>query len=141
MRNMKWDVVRVVVLISGVFYALVGLALLFLPQWFFDTIGTFPPFNRHYEGDLGSFLLPLGVALIVAARDPLRHRLLIACAAAGSLLHAGNHIYDDLAAGSALPDGGPTGGWAWAQAIGLVGFGLLLALVYFRSARGKLEES
>jgi hypothetical protein len=134
MRNMKWDVVRVVVLVGGVFYTLTGLALLLAPQWFFDNIGTFPPFNRHYEGDLGSFLLALGLALIVAARDPLRHRLLIACAAAGSLLHAANHIYDDLVAGSALPDG-----W-WAQAIGLVGFGLLLALVYFRAARMKLEE-
>src|SRR5437773_11265373 len=80
----------------GVSYALTGLALIFAPQWFFATIGPFPPFSWHYEGDLGVFLLPLGIGLLWAATDLARHRLLIGIAAAGSLLHAGNHLYDAL---------------------------------------------
>ncbi len=46
--------------VAALFYSVVGLALLFIPGWFFDHIGPFPPYNRHYEGDLGSFLLPMG---------------------------------------------------------------------------------
>ena len=81
---------------SGIFFTLTALALLFAPRWFFDTIGTFAPFNRHYEGDLGAFLLPLGVGLMYAARAPQKHRLLIAVAAAGSALHVLNHIFDGV---------------------------------------------
>ena len=85
---------QIVVGLAGVFYLLTGIALLFAPVWFFQTIGHFPPFNRHYERDLGSFLLPLGVGLLVAARNPARHIWVIRVAALGSLLHAGNHVYD-----------------------------------------------
>jgi hypothetical protein len=61
---------QMVVGLAGVAYLLTGIALLFAPAWFFLAIGHFLPFNRHYEGDLGSFLLPLGIGLLVAARDP-----------------------------------------------------------------------
>src|SRR2546428_3596796 len=92
----------IVVGVAGIFYMLVGVALLFAPVWFFQTIGHFPPFNRHYEGDLGSFLLPLGVGLLVAARAPLRHIWVIRVAALGSLLHAGNHVYDAVVGAAAI---------------------------------------
>lgn len=104
--SMRTGFVRAATAASGVFYALTGVALLFAPQWFYDNIGTYPPFNRHYEGDLGAFLLPLGIVLVIASRHPSRHRLLIGFAAAGSLVHALNHLYDDMIAqtpiGSAL---------------------------------------
>jgi hypothetical protein len=48
------------------FSLLTGLALLFASNWFFQTLGYFPPFNRHYAGDLGAFELPLGVGLLWA---------------------------------------------------------------------------
>lgn len=89
-------IAQCIILLSGVFYMLAGLALLFAPAWFFDKIGPFPPFNRHYMGDLGSFLLPMGVGLLLAARDPARQRLLIGLMIAGSLLHTANHSYDAL---------------------------------------------
>ncbi len=73
-----------------------GLALLFAPRWFFQNIGTFPPFNRHYAGDLGAFQIGLGLGLLLATRDPARHRLLIAAAALGNLAHPLNHAYDAL---------------------------------------------
>jgi hypothetical protein len=87
---------QIVVGLAGVAYLLTGIALLFAPAWFFVAIGHFQPFNRHYEGDLGSFLLPLGIGLLVAARDPARNIWVIRVAAFGSLLHVLNHIYDAL---------------------------------------------
>ncbi len=85
---------QLIVALAGLFYLLTGVALLFAPVWFFQHIGTFGPFNRHYEGDLGSFLLALGIGLLFAARDPSRYGLVVWVAAMGSLIHACNHVYD-----------------------------------------------
>lgn len=89
-----------IVATMGISFTLTGLALLFAPQFFFDNIGTFPPFNRHYMGDLGTYSLPLGLALLWAARNPMQHRLLILAAVGINLMHAGNHAYDDLLLGT-----------------------------------------
>jgi len=90
---------QIVVAIAGAVNLIAGAMLLLAPAWFFEAIGNFPPFNRHYMGDVGAFLLPLGVGLMIAAADPHRHRGLIGVAAAGSLLHVGNHLYDDFVIG------------------------------------------
>ena len=82
------------VALSGVVYAFTGAALLFAPRWFFEELGDFPPYNRHYSGDAGSFLLPLGLALLLAAARPSAHRLFLGFAAVASVVHAGNHVYD-----------------------------------------------
>jgi peptidoglycan/LPS O-acetylase OafA/YrhL len=89
-------IVQIIIAVSGIAYALSGVALLLAPTWFFQYIGHFPPYNQHYEGDLGSFLLVLGIGLLFAASNPRRHRLVVRVAAIGSLLHVGNHIYDAL---------------------------------------------
>jgi hypothetical protein len=70
--------------------------LLFGPVWFFDNIGPYPPFNRHYEGDTGSFTLVLGLVLLWAVREPARYRAMIAAVGIGSLVHAINHVVDDF---------------------------------------------
>jgi len=93
---------QVVIGMAGALHLLTGVALLFAPAWFFAIIGTFPPFNRHYEGDLGAYLLPLGFGLLVAARAPVRHKTLIGVAALANLLHAFNHVYDAVIARAAL---------------------------------------
>ena len=85
---------QIVVGLAGVGYLLAGIALLFAPMWFFQTIGHFPPFNQHYEGDLGSFLLALGIGLLIIIRNPAWHMGVIRVAALGSILHVINHIYD-----------------------------------------------
>jgi len=95
--------IRAAILLNALNYLLVGLALIFAPQWFFDNIGNFPPFNRHYSGDLGTFLLPLGIGLLWAARDPARHLGLIGVALAGGWLHVLNHLSDDLTAAALSP--------------------------------------
>jgi hypothetical protein len=115
---------QIVVGFAGVVYLLTGIALLFAPAWFFSDIGHFLPFNRHYEGDLGSFLLPLGIGLLVAARDPGRNIWVIRVAALGSLLHVCNHIYDALFY-SASPG-------AFSQIVLLLVLALLLMVVSIR---------
>jgi hypothetical protein len=45
-----------------------GFGRALVPLWFFTTIGTFPPFNRHYTGDIGAFQLALGAGLLLAVR-------------------------------------------------------------------------
>ena len=48
---------------------------------------------------MGAFLLPLGLGLLWAARNPFAHRCSNATVAgAASLLHALNHVYDDAQA-------------------------------------------
>ena len=120
--------VPIVVGVAGIGYALTGLALILAPHWFFDNIGPFAPFNRHYEGDLGAFLLPLGVGLLLAAREPVRHRLFLAVVAGASFLHAANHIYEAVIgttpADRVLQDTGP-----------LIGLGLLVLAGWWGARR------
>jgi hypothetical protein len=85
---------QVVVLLNGATYLAVGAALLFAPEWFFANIGNFPPFNRHYAGDLGSFQLALGGVLLYTARNPAKHASVLGVAALGGTLHALNHAVD-----------------------------------------------
>ena len=105
-QNVRW--VQWVVGLGGLFYTFVGVTQLLTPEWFFMTIGTYPPFNRHYLGDLGSFTLPMGIALLLAARAPSQQRLLIGFVAAGSLIHSLNHLYDDLVGSTPDPIGTAT---------------------------------
>ena len=92
--------VQAVLLLNGIVFLATGLALLLAPEWFFANVGTFAPYNRHYEGDVGSFLLPLGVVLLVAARQPAANLGLLALAAAGGTIHALNHLVDTLQSGA-----------------------------------------
>jgi hypothetical protein len=64
------------------------------------------------------------VALLIAARNPRQHRLLIGYAAAGSLVHTLNHLYDDLI-------GSVTDPLTTAE---LLVFALLLAWTFFTSS-------
>jgi dolichyl-phosphate-mannose--protein O-mannosyl transferase len=98
-QNTKLTLIRVGVLFGGLFYTWSGAALIAAPEWFFNTFGYFPPFNRHYAGDAGTFLLPLGIGLLLIARAPAKHIGLIAVAAGISVLHVFNHLYDDLLIG------------------------------------------
>ena len=96
MMNWKQTYARSIAVVLGLFNMVLALALLFAPRWFFENIGNYPPFNRHYLGDTGSFLLVLGLMLLLAARDPARHRVMIVLVGVGSLVHAMNHTVEDL---------------------------------------------
>lgn len=86
---------RVILALAAVEQIVPGLLLLFAPGWFFENIGNFPPFNRHYMGDTGAFTLGLGLVLVFALRDPARYRGAIVAVAIGNLVHLANHLYDD----------------------------------------------
>ena len=101
-RDARRALATLVVALVGANYVLSGAALLVAPEWFFANVGPYPPFNRHYLGDLGAFLLPLGVGLLVAARHPARHATVLAVAVGASALHALNHLYDAVVQGAPL---------------------------------------
>jgi hypothetical protein len=87
---------QALIALVGLFDTAAGAALLLAPEWFYQTLGTFPPFNRHYAGDAGAFLLPIGLGLLIAAREPVRYRPILVLALGAAWLHALNHGYDAL---------------------------------------------
>jgi hypothetical protein len=88
--------VQGVLLLAGTGSLLAGAALMLAPGWFFEHIGPYPPFNRHYAGDLGAFNVAIGLALLLAVRDPPGRHLLVGIAALGNILHAANHVHDAM---------------------------------------------
>ena len=108
---------QIVVGLMGIANSLTGVALIFFPQWFFQHIGTFPPFNQHYEGDLGAYILAVGIGLVVATPVPENYTWVIRIAALASLLHAANHLSGALLYPSVN---------AWVQTIGIAMTGLFL---------------
>lgn len=95
---------RLAVAAGGAVYAVTGAALLFAPRWFFENVGDFPPFNRHYAGDAGAFSLAIGLALLVAARRPATHAPVVALGALAALIHTANHAYDAARGDESLSD-------------------------------------
>ena len=83
---------QIVVGVMGIYHSLAGVALLFFPLWFFQHIGPFPPFNQHYEGDLGAYVLAVGIGLLVATPLPQNYPWVIRVGALASLFHAANHL-------------------------------------------------
>ncbi len=92
MRGLRWT--KTLTIVAGAIYTATALVMLAAPMWFYETVGHFPPYNRHFIGDTATFTLPIGVALMWAARDLERHRALLALGLGASFLHAGNHVMD-----------------------------------------------
>ena len=87
-------VIRGVLSAIGAGHLIVFALAFFTPAWFFAHIAPFPPFNGHFLADIGAFNAPLGVGLLLAAREPERYRAVIGLAALGNLLHASSHLRD-----------------------------------------------
>jgi hypothetical protein len=118
--------IRATLISAGLLHTLTGVLMLAVPDWFYENVGTFPPYNRHYTGDLGAFLLPLGLGLFWAAREPERHRLFIGMAVLANLIHVINHIYEDIQADEPLST----------QTISLIVFtGFLIAALWLLQQR------
>ena len=94
--SLRLSFIRTAIVINAAVLIWAGAALIVVPDWFYANIGYYPPFNHHYMGDGGAFQLALGIGLLLTVRHPFRYRLLIAVGAGASLLHAINHIYDDV---------------------------------------------
>jgi hypothetical protein len=85
-----------VVTAFGAFTLVLGLWALIAPVSFFDNIGHFEPYNRHFLHDVGAFQIGLGAAALfaVAWRDDAILAVL-GGAAAGATAHEIAHISDD----------------------------------------------
>ena len=95
--NWKHAYARSIAVAVGVSYLAAALALLLAQDWFFNnSFGHYPPYNRHYMGDAGSFVGVVGLMLLWATRDLARYWAMILLAGVGSLVHATNHVIEDM---------------------------------------------
>lgn len=80
--------------VAGAFFLAFGAWAFLAPGSFFDSVATFPPYNKHLIHDLGAFQVGLGVALLAAIfwKDSLL--VALAGAAAGSAVHVFAHVLD-----------------------------------------------
>jgi hypothetical protein len=90
----RHGVMRVAILFCAVYYTVVGALLFFAPGFFYQHIGHIGLFNPHYERDAGSFILPIGIGLFFAVRDPLASWRMTTLAAVASTLHAISHTLE-----------------------------------------------
>ncbi len=86
----------------GAYYSIVGVLLFFPPTFFFRKIAPIGPYNEHYTIDLGSFLLPLGVFLLLAMRYAKWSKPIIELAALASTLHLLSHLRNGIQSVEAL---------------------------------------
>ena len=91
----RW--IKIVVWILGAMSLLNGIAMFFAPStWFFQMVPGVPetgPFNAHLVADSGTFFIAVGVGLLIAGFDPVRHVAVIGVAAIANLFHSILHIY------------------------------------------------
>ena len=78
----------------GVLHVVVGLYMFFLPGSFYFRIGTYGPENTHYVGDVATFVLAIGIGLLLAVGRPAWRTPVLAVAALWYGLHALNHLFD-----------------------------------------------
>ena len=90
------DLVSVIILAGfGVFTVVLGVWAMVGPHSFFDNIGHFEPYNRHFVHDVGAFQIGLGAAALFALA--WRGDALLAVlggVAAGATAHEIAHIAD-----------------------------------------------
>src|SRR5215470_1391890 len=86
--------VKVTLIVFGLYALGIGLFMLFLPGTFFDTVGTFGVRNDHYIFDNASFEIPQGLMLLAAVSRPSWRVPALAFATAHWALHSLSHIID-----------------------------------------------
>ena len=85
---------RAVLIVLGVVQVASGALALVAPDTFFDEIGRYGVQNNHYIGDVGSFVLAFGIAVLVAAHRPAFRVPVLLLGALWSGLHTINHALD-----------------------------------------------
>ncbi|MEA2401699.1 MAG: hypothetical protein QOK00_2102 [Thermoleophilaceae bacterium] len=73
---------------------LLGVLLWITPGFFFDEIGPYGVRNDHYMGDLATWYIALGVAVLVAVRHARWRVPVLAVALIQNTLHVVNHAID-----------------------------------------------
>ena len=85
---------RALLVVFAAVQLVLGVLLWVAPGFFFDQIGPYGVRNDHYMGDLATWYLALGAALLVAVRRSSWRVPVIAIALAQYALHSLNHLFD-----------------------------------------------
>jgi hypothetical protein len=85
---------RTVLLAIGLFHVLLGGWQFFAPGSFFEHVGRYGAENTHYVGDVGSFTLAFGIAVLLAAGRPTWRAPILVLGAIWYGFHAINHLFD-----------------------------------------------
>jgi hypothetical protein len=87
-------ILRLFFALISVIHLGLGIWLFASPHSFFTTIGAFGPYNRHYERDVATFYLALGVAGWIAASRASWRVPVLAILTIQYVLHSINHAFD-----------------------------------------------
>jgi hypothetical protein len=85
---------RTAIGVLGGFHVLVGLYQLLLPGSIFHRIGNYGLENTHYVGDVASFTIAFGIALLLAVGRSSWRTPVLAVGALWYAFHAANHLFD-----------------------------------------------
>lgn len=95
---------KVLTLILGLQFVVLGVWAFFWPVSFSANVATFKPYNLHLLHDLGAFQLGLGAALLAALRINDGLGVALAGGTVGAAFHAWSHLMDrDLGGRSSDP--------------------------------------
>ncbi len=112
--------IKVTLIVFGVYALALGLFMMFFPGMFFDTLGTFGVRNDHYIFDNATFEIPQGLLLLAAVRRASWRVPALAFATVHWALHSISHIVD--------PHHGAGDLIGWLEAGGLVATTVILAI-------------
>lgn len=93
-RGLPDRTLRTTVGALGAFHLVLGLYQFFFPGSFFFRIGEYGDENTHYVGDVASFTLAFGIALLVAVGRPSWRAPTLLLGAVWYAIHAINHLFD-----------------------------------------------
>ena len=104
MRRRKRSLAEWIALGVGVVLIVIGLWAFTSPRSFFDSLATWPPFNKHFIHDIGAFQIGLGTILLLAIARTDALFVALAGAAVGATFHFLAHLFDrDLGGRSTDP--------------------------------------
>ena len=85
---------RVLLIAFAAVQTVIGLLLWLTPGFFLTEIGPYGPRNDHYMGDLATWYLASGAAVLVAAGRPAWRVPVLVLSALQYALHSVNHLLD-----------------------------------------------
>jgi hypothetical protein len=90
----RTKVARGVALAVGVVFLASGLWAFLAPQSWFDNIGNYPPYNKHFVHDLGAFQIGLGATALLALMWKAPLLAALAANAVAAIFHFASHLID-----------------------------------------------
>jgi len=85
---------KLVAVLAGLFLIGLGVWAFFDPNSFYLRIAHFPPYNKHFLHDAGSFQIGMGAALLLALRWGDALGVALAGVGIGAAFHAASHWID-----------------------------------------------